>query len=324
MKIYTEDEKTELRKQARRSLNVSVAEVADNWYGLTLYVSKKDSHLLRCYEHQSLVFDMKENEVFYKNNRSCGMTPYDFIADYEGISKLEARMKLDEYEKTRDEMNIHKYMYDEKKKEVVTFYGVLLPKRGMEEELRNILGNLSIHNSVIDKLIRESIAYEDENGDIVFIGYDNEEKVRYGIVQSMENLEKQIICEGSSNRGCIQLKQDENKETIIIQDILDALSLYSMQESYNVLCMPKEHVEDVIEKLKNDEWFKKQSIIRSEYGAMKIGNVSIETFDKAEWMERYANEKDIELSEEEKKELTLLEMVQKSEMHEQQEESCSI
>lgn len=311
MKIYTEQEKDELRKQARRSLRISVAEIADNWYGLTLYVSKKGNHLLKCYEHQSLVFDTKTNEVYYGSNRLDSMTPYDFVADYEGISKLDARTKLDTYQKTREEMNVHKYIYDEKNDEVVSFYDVLLPERGQQEILRESLESLGIYTDVIDQLVRESLVYVDTDNNIVFIGYDKKNMVKYGIIQDMEYIKHQTICKGSSGNCCFKLVRDESQETVIVDTVLNALALYSMNKC-NVLCIPEENVEEVIENLENEEWFKNQKIVKSIYGELEVGNRIISIFDTVEWFKEFAQDKGIEVSHE-IQDLTLIEMINNQE-----------
>ncbi len=58
VKFYTKDEKNELRDLAVNIRQLSVAEIADNVYGLTLYQKKNNARYLVCYEHPSLIFDL--------------------------------------------------------------------------------------------------------------------------------------------------------------------------------------------------------------------------------------------------------------------------
>lgn len=61
VKFYTKDEKNELRDLAVNIRQLSVAEIADNVYGLTLYSKKNNARYLVCYEHPSLIFDLQKN-----------------------------------------------------------------------------------------------------------------------------------------------------------------------------------------------------------------------------------------------------------------------
>lgn len=72
VKFYTKDEKNELRDLAVNIRQLSVAEIADNVYGLTLYSKKNNARYLVCYEHPSLIFDLQKNLVFYNAKTTNG------------------------------------------------------------------------------------------------------------------------------------------------------------------------------------------------------------------------------------------------------------
>lgn len=91
VKFYTKDEKNELRDLALNIRQLSVAEIADNVYGLTLYQKKNNARYLVCYEHPSLIFDLQKNLVFYNAKTTNGMNCYDFVQFYENVSFMEAR-----------------------------------------------------------------------------------------------------------------------------------------------------------------------------------------------------------------------------------------
>ena len=64
--------KNELRDLAVNIRQLSVAEIADNVYGLTLYSKKNNARYLVCYEHPSLIFDLQKNLVSIMRKQQTG------------------------------------------------------------------------------------------------------------------------------------------------------------------------------------------------------------------------------------------------------------
>lgn len=83
------DSEEELRKKIIKELrkNLTCMEIATNILGLTIEKSKSNKRYLKTMEHSSMVFDLKENIVYW-NARST--KPYNVIDFYIEYSNLPA------------------------------------------------------------------------------------------------------------------------------------------------------------------------------------------------------------------------------------------
>lgn len=176
VKFYTKDEKNGLRDLAVNIRQLSVAEIADNVYGLTLYSKKNNARYLVCYEHPSLIFDLQKNLVFYNAKTTNGMNCYDFVQFYENCSFMEAREKVNQYYMERDPRNLVLYEYSHTKNAVYKHTGISLPDResGNFNEMKDYFTQtMAFEGNVIDTLILNQSLYMSKNmHNAVFVGYD--------------------------------------------------------------------------------------------------------------------------------------------------------
>ena len=162
VKFYTKDEKNELRDLAMNIRQLSVAEIADNVYGLTLYSKKNNARYLVCYEHPSLIFDLQKNLVFYNAKTTNGMNCYDFVQFYENCSFMDAREKVNQYYMERDPRNLVLYEYSHTKNAVYKHTGISLPDResGNFNEMKDYFAQtMAFEDNVIDTLILNQSLY---------------------------------------------------------------------------------------------------------------------------------------------------------------------
>ncbi|MBE6119502.1 MAG: DUF3991 domain-containing protein [Erysipelotrichaceae bacterium] len=254
IKIYSQDEKQKLRSMTREARKISCAEIADNVYGLTLYRSKKSDRYLRCYEHPSMVFDLKNNLVFH-GAKTGGMGPYDFISFYENMSLQQAREKLNEYYRQRDPRSLQLYHYNQKTNETYIHQGLLLPRKS--EDLESIIQNLSkyhISENVVDNLVEEGMLYCSESGHLVMVGYDKDSLPAFAVMYGLDDKPFKVECQGSHTKIGFLKKNEESKNLVICSSPMDAMTYMAIDPNSNVLApLDKQHlIETIMYNLQND------------------------------------------------------------------------
>ena len=242
-KIYTQKEKEKLRELSKSICkNISVAEIADNLYGLTLYHSKNNHKYLKCYEHPSLVIDTQKNVAYFNAQSSSGfgLSGFDFVAFYEGISYLSAREKLNEYYKKRDPRNLELYYYDSIKDTIIKHKGVYLPKMNKSnDQIIQFLLDKGISEKTINDLLNESIIYEDEKHNMIVVGYDIDSSLPVSGLK-LGTKDKRYIaeCHGSYNIAGIpfmNLNNSENNTLNIYFDIFEMINQYDKNPNEDFL-----------------------------------------------------------------------------------------
>ena len=238
-KIYDKKEKKEFTALSKAVCNsVSVAEIATNLYGLTLYTSRNNKKYLKCYEHPSLVFDLQKNLVFYNAKVTSGMSGYDFVAFYEGISFLEARNKLNEYYVERDPRNIEMYQYDHVKDTVFKHKGVYLPAMSpTKENVQSYLLSQGIGKATIHRLFEQDFMYQDDKNNLVVVGYDLDTfDPVYAIKIGTGSVPYKMECQGSYKRmGIPVINRNQDSQLNVCFDVIEMIRLLDKNPNANVL-----------------------------------------------------------------------------------------
>lgn len=239
VRIYSENEKKNLRDISKKARRLSVAEIADNMYGLSLYqINEKSGRYLGCYEHPSLVFDMKKNLVFYNAKTSNGMNCYDFVQFYENSGFLNAREKVNEYFQTRDPRNLMIYQYSKTKDKVSLHKGVLLPEKadGSFDEMKNYFDEKAFDSSIIDNLIMNGLLYTSkEYNNIVFVGMDENEQPAFAYEYGMSNDSFEHELSGSYTRVGWRYTQNKSNNLVIVDSPMSAVAYLGINPSANVV-----------------------------------------------------------------------------------------
>ncbi len=250
MKIYTRKEKEELRKLREKVDSISVAEIADNLYGLTLYQSSPyTGDNLRCKEHQSLLFDMERNAVCGYATNLGRMNVYDFVAYYEQISHLSARQKVNEYFLERDPRVLDLYYYNKKTRQTIKHSGVLIPEADTKDDIvRDFLQSepYKLPNEIVDTMIRDSNIFQDKEGNIAFLGFDERNKPAFALTYDKDTMEF-TECNGSYTKVGFSFKQDKSHTLVICDDVLKGLEILSVTPNVDILCAKdNESIKDTI------------------------------------------------------------------------------
>lgn len=232
IKIYSEEEKNELKKLSKNAMSISVAEIADNLYGLTLYIG--ENGYLKCKEHPSLEFDLRRNLVFENAKMAYGMGPYDFMAFYEDIGFLQARNKLNQYYQERDPRFLNLYRYNNITNEVFVHRGLYHPDASVSSDVvHQFLESKNVPDWLGDWLIKESFIYQDKQDNIVFIGFDERNKPAFGMTLNDSGLTE---CDDSCTKVGFSIVQESAKELVICDDILKGIEVLAITPNVNILC----------------------------------------------------------------------------------------
>ncbi len=263
-KIYTEEERKIQRKLTKEVNKISVAEIATNMYGLSLYSDLTDRRYVRCHEHAGLKIDMINNLASY--NGINDLNGYDFISCYERISSLEAREKLNEYHKERDPRKLLMYYYSKQKNQVYEYSGLFLPKKSREtSKLEEFMHEKGIDDDTFKPLIEDGLLYQDEVWKrVVFVGFDENGEPSFGCTYNTNEPSYKYDCNGSYDKvGWGRIK--ENSDTVVVcASPMEALAYLSIDEDVSVFC--SKNASTLIDTLdyaqSHYEWFGKVSNVK--------------------------------------------------------------
>lgn len=265
VKIYTKEEREELRKTAKEVSKLSVAEIATNLYGLTLYSKNNNKRYMECYEHPSMVFDMQKNLVFYNAKTTNGMNAYDFVAFYENTGMDVAREKVNEYYKERDPRELQMYQYNKQNDKVYQYTGAMLPRASTDgfKVMYDYFNQKGIGKDVVDELVTNNLVYQSAvTNNIVFMGFDESDRLSFGVEYGTGEKAYKAECLGSYTRvgwSYMPNNQPENVNSVVVcSSPMDAVAVLSISDmnSTTVLC-PKDlnSLEDTLDyAIQNYEW----------------------------------------------------------------------
>lgn len=264
VKIYTKEERNKERQIAKEVNKLSVAEIATNLYGLTLYSKNNNKRYMECYEHPSMVFDMQKNLVFYNAKTTNGMNAYDFVAFYENSGFDKAREKVNEYYMERDPRNLLMYQYNKQKDTVYQYTGVMMPRANAKgfPEMYNYFEKKGIGRETVDLLVDNSLIYQSEvNNNIVFMGFDENDTLSFGVEYGSGEKPYKAECLGSYSRiGWTYMPNNDSENVAnvaICSSPMDAVALLSISDPNITILCPKdlEHLQQTMEyAMKNYEW----------------------------------------------------------------------
>lgn len=239
VKFYTKEEKNELRDLAMNIRQLSVAEIADNVYGLTLYQKKNNARYLVCYEHPSLIFDLQKNLVFYNAKTTNGMNCYDFVQFYENCSFMEAREKVNQYYMDRDPRNLVLYEYSHTKNAVYKHTGVSLPDKenGNFNEMKDYFTNtMAFEDNVVDTLILNQSLYMSKNmHNAVFVGFDEKNDPAFALEYGIKDTPYKHEVAGSYTAIGWKQIQDHASDIIIFDSPMNTLAYLSIDTEASVI-----------------------------------------------------------------------------------------
>ena len=159
------DSEEELRKKIIKELrkNLTCVEIATNILGLTIEKSKSNKRYLKTMEHSSMVFDLKENIVYWNARSTKPYNVIDFYIEYSNLPAYKAIDKLIDYYNSRDPSKIQNIIYDEINNEAYRAESLILPNRYSTNDIViDYLCNIrKLDINLINDLIDKEMLYED-------------------------------------------------------------------------------------------------------------------------------------------------------------------
>lgn len=238
MYIFTPEEKSEAH-------NISTTDYLSTNYGLSF---KKDGKGYRCIEHNSLVVNADDKAWFW-NSLSVGGG--DIIAFVSKIDdSLDCRAVELSYEQSlktvlkpiSSESNTYHSTYKKGKKQVVERKSkeIHLPpkKQGRYNRLfAYLIQSRKLDKDIVSCLCKHHYLYEDQRGNVVFVGKDKNKEPKYGAIRgTLTDKQYRKECTGSDKANGFYL-QGYDKETLFVFEApIDMLSHATL---INIACDSK-------------------------------------------------------------------------------------
>lgn len=239
MYIFTSEEKSEAH-------NISTTDYLSSNYGLSF---KKDGKGYRCIEHNSLVVNA-DDKAWYWNSLSVGGG--DILAF---VSKIDDRLDLRTTELSYEqalktvlkpitsENNTYHSTYKKAEKVVAedtTRKDIQLPpkKQGRYNRLfAYLIQSRKLDKDIVSCLCKHHYLYEDQRGNVVFVGKDKNKEPKYGAIRgTLTDKQYRKECTGSDKANGFYL-QGYDKETLFVFEApIDMLSHATL---INIACDSK-------------------------------------------------------------------------------------
>ena len=195
-------------------------------------------------EHDSLKIS---NGMWYWFSKGIGgVNALDYLMKVNGNTFLEAMDIL--VSKVNDITPI------ERKKEETLPKKIVLPEKNINNnKVISYLLSRGISRNIIDKCINNDLIYEDKYHNVVFLGYDKNDEVRYAFIRGTNKTRFMKEAYGSHKAFSFRLNSlSEDAELHLFESAIDLLSyatLYSDYEEKNLLSLagiyqPQKNLED--------------------------------------------------------------------------------
>ena len=240
-KVWTDDER-KARKEMIQDIknNLSVADVAARLYGLNFVSHRKGQRYIKAVEHSSMVFDLKNNVVYWNSHGNHAMNAIDFIMTYEDINGEEAIQKAIEFNEKKDLRSMDQFIYDEKEDRSYTVKGLQMPQEysNNDKAIDYLTNQRCIDNGIVNDLIEKGMLYESNDyHNCVFIGYDENKNPAFGMMRGTGESKFRIDLTGSYKANGFYIDNDSDA-LVVCESVIDGLSYLTLhpEEKVNVLC----------------------------------------------------------------------------------------
>lgn len=239
----------ELRKKNIKEMkeNLACIEIATNLFGLNMERSRSNARYLKPIEHSSMVFDLKENIVYWNAKSTVPYNVIDFYIAYTGKPPYEGINELLNYYHERNPLSVEHYVYNEIENETYIQKGLILPDKAADNQLATdyLINQRKIDSELVYELLEKNMLYEDVYHNAVFIGYDvsNNTIPVFGTRRSTGQMKFQIDCEGSNKFNGFFLSKtiedtEPNDKLYVFESVIDGLSFMTLNKGKNmkILC----------------------------------------------------------------------------------------
>ena len=201
-------------KTIDRARNADLISFFEKRYGFT-FTNK--GGVYRCSQHPSLAVKADRCSWYWHSKGVGGASTLDFLIIAECMPFREAVKTLTGVASVialpqREAEQPKTLTLPEKAWLPLRLYDYLCIKRG-------------ISRNIVDKLIQEGKIYEDKRGNVVFVGFDEDNKPRFASIRgTYTGNDFRMDCAGSDKRYGFNMTYSESKSLYIYESALDAMS----------------------------------------------------------------------------------------------------
>lgn len=195
-------------------------------------------------EHDSL--KISNGMWYWFSQGTGGVNALDYLMKVNGMTFLEAMKVL--VSKVDDITPIERKVRENIEKKLI-----LPEKNDDNDRVISYLLNRGINRSIIEKCINNNLMYEDKNHNVVFLGYDKDDEVRYAFIRGTNQTRYMKEAYGSHKAFSFRLDSlTESDEVHLFESAIDLLSYATLNSDYeekNLLSLagiyqPKSNLEE--------------------------------------------------------------------------------
>ena len=177
----------------------------------------------RCKQHPSLA--VKDNRLsWYWHSKSVGgfgsldyLTKIENMPFREAVGVVQSCVRITESTPHTEPIKPKTLVLPEKTVIPLRLYDYLCCKRGIDSD-------------IINTLIQKDMLYEDKRGNIVFVGYDENDKARFASLRGTHG-DFRMDCAGSDKRYGFNISCPQSERLYIFESAIDLLSCATLEKS---------------------------------------------------------------------------------------------
>lgn len=210
------------RQQAR---DTDIIEFLRHYEGFTF---ARAGHGFRCEQHNSLVIDADHKRWYWNSKGIGGNNAVDYLTSIHGMSFLEAMDVL--IGKDRAEISKAPKLPPQEKE----VKELILPEKAEGKHSRAfayLMNSRGIDKDLIAQCMKDKLIYQDKNNNVVFVGYDDDNKPRFACTRgTLSDVQYRGDCKGSDKKYCFEIKGKKPERLYVFEAPIDLLSYISISK----------------------------------------------------------------------------------------------
>ena len=212
-------------KEIEQARNTDIIAFFEQHYGFT-FAHHGDSY--RCKQHPSLAVKGDRHSWYWHSKSVGGFGVLDYLTKVENMPFREAVHELIESNAAIEFTILPVNISHEPPKTLI-----LPEKVGFSGRLYDYLCNKrGIDVNIVNTLIQKKMLYEDKRGNVVFVGYDEQNKPRFASLRgTYGDCGFRMDCAGSDKRYGFNMAFSQSERLYIFESAIDAMSHASLEKS---------------------------------------------------------------------------------------------
>ena len=209
------------KKIVEQARNADIIAFFEKYHGFT-FIYRNGSY--RCEQHKSLAVKSDRRSFYWHSKSIGGFGALDYLIKVENISFREAVEII-----TGATPPTAPAQYEtEPTKTLILPAKTCIPLR-LYEYLCNKRG---IESDIVNTLIQKEMLYEDKRGNVIFVGYDEQNKPRFASLRgTYGDCGFRMDCTGSDKRYGFNMAFSQPERLYIFESAIDAMSHASLEKS---------------------------------------------------------------------------------------------